>query len=224
MTEGEAFVRFVDKWGRDRTPWLVSALDSLGWPSWSPGCIYARKCDRGSVAPRVQCFTVSGCRSMIERVLVDGGRRDVNSQRDVPVRVALRSGRHRLRWFARRWLPVLAACAGVAVGLSATWGTVEMDSDFEPPTVTGEQAGVDWRPAENEHPAGDELDRVIARVAPDLMSIAGVHGVGRGLHQPGADAIVVHVENDSVRDSLPARVEGYPVLVEVVPGGFGIDW
>ncbi|MGH3874231.1 MAG: hypothetical protein ACRDSR_22475 [Pseudonocardiaceae bacterium] len=38
----------------------------------------------------------------------------------------------------------------------------------------------------------------------------------------GDDAIRVDVEDESVRDRLPKTVEGYPVEVVVVPGGFGI--
>jgi hypothetical protein len=74
-----------------------------------------------------------------------------------------------------------------------------------------------------EQPEGDELDEVIARTAAELKHTKGVHGVGRGYAQPGRDAIVVFVDNDGVKTSLPTEIDGYPVAVEVVPGGFTIQ-
>ena len=117
----------------------------------------------------------------------------------------------------------IAAIGGLVVGSGTTWGAMAM-TQYEEPRQTNERAAL---PVQDESPAGppmDELDTVITRVASELKTTPGVHGVGRGFGTPERDAIVVFVEHAGVADSLPDEIEGHPVVVQVVTGGFNTDW
>lgn len=92
---------------------------------------------------------------------------------------------------------------------------------FEAPRGDDEQAAVPFTPGPG--PARSPIDDVLERNMSALRAIEGVAGVGRGRTPTGDDAIVVHVRDASVRDRLPGDVEGYPVEVIVVPGGFDIQ-
>jgi hypothetical protein len=92
---------------------------------------------------------------------------------------------------------------------------------FEAPHGGEEQAAVPFTPGPGAAPS--PIDAVLERTTPGLRGIEGVVGVGKGLTAAGDDAIVIHVRDASVRDRLPETVEGYPVIVEVVPGGFKIQ-
>jgi hypothetical protein len=92
---------------------------------------------------------------------------------------------------------------------------------FEAPSGDEEQAAVPFAPGPGAAPS--LIDAVLERNAPRLREIDGVTGFGTGRTQAGDAAIIVHVRDASVRDQLPEIVEGYPVVVEVVPGGFGIQ-
>jgi hypothetical protein len=121
---------------------------------------------------------------------------------------------------SRAALAATAAAIGLLLGSACTWGVMTM-TQFEEPRPTGESAQLPMRTPEQ--PAMDELDEVIARTAAELVSRQGVHGVGRGYARPGQDGIVIFVDNDEVKTSLPTEIEGYPVAVETVPGGFTIQ-
>ena len=69
-------------------------------------------------------------------------------------------------------------------------------------------------------PPTDDLDRTIADLAAELKHRLGVHGVGRGYGTPGKDTIVVFVDHENIGEELPKEVDGYPVMIEVVEGGF----
>ena len=118
-------------------------------------------------------------------------------------------------------LATAAAAAGLVVGSGFTWGVIAM-TQFEEPRQAGESAALPTQTP----PLGpmDELDEVVARTASGLKDTRGVHGVGRGFGTPDRDAIVIFVDNAGVRESLPKEIEGYPVIVQVVPGGFSADW
>lgn len=95
--------------------------------------------------------------------------------------------------------------------------------DFTDPLAGGganEQAAVPWQP-DRAGPA-TPLDDMIERYRPQLLAVEGVHGVSHGRTAIGDDAIRVDIERDSVRRQLPTDIEGYPVVVVVVPGGFDI--
>jgi len=93
--------------------------------------------------------------------------------------------------------------------------------DFEAPRGDDEQAAVPFTPGTG--PARSPIDEVLERNISALRAIEGVAGVGHGRTPTGDDAVVVHVGDASVRDRLPGDVEGYPVEVIVIPGGFDIQ-
>jgi hypothetical protein len=53
-----------------------------------------------------------------------------------------------------------------------------------------------------------------------LLEIDGVIGVAHGRTSLGADAVLVHVVDESVRADVPAEIEDFPVEVIIVEGGF----
>jgi hypothetical protein len=117
-------------------------------------------------------------------------------------------------------LASVAAAIGLLVGSGSTWGVMAM-TPFDEPQQAQESAEMPFRTPDQ--PPMDELDEVIARTASELKDRQGVHGVGRGYGRPGEDGIVIFVDNADVKGSLPNEIEGYPVVVEVVPGGFTIQ-
>jgi hypothetical protein len=93
---------------------------------------------------------------------------------------------------------------------------------FDEPRHTGESAALPLQTPPSQ--PMDALDTLILRVSSDYKDTPGVHGVGRGFGRPDRDAIVIFVDNGVVAESLPKEIEGYPVIVDVVQGGFNIDW
>lgn len=94
--------------------------------------------------------------------------------------------------------------------------------DFQEPSPAPEQAAVSFTsppPPPGRQPA---ITAVVERNRARLLTIEGVHGVAEGRSPIGGDAVRIDVDDESVRDRLPTRIEGYPVEVVVVPGGFGI--
>ncbi len=116
-------------------------------------------------------------------------------------------------------LLVLAAAASLLLEV------VSVDSvqgqGFAEPGGVPEQAAVSFIPPPQQKPHSPITD-VVERNRARLHKIEGVHGVSEGRTPIGDDAVRVDVENDAVRDRLPQEIEGYPVEVVVVPGGFGI--
>lgn len=50
--------------------------------------------------------------------------------------------------------------------------------------------------------------------------MVGVEGVAHGLTPDGHDAVLVWVSTAKAAETLPTEIEGYPVVVAHVPGGF----
>src|SRR5690349_4718311 len=66
----------------------------------------------------------------------------------------------------------------------------------------------------------EAVDEVIERIRGDLLGRPGVIGVARGRTEDGADAVVVWVSQPADGEQIPREIEGYPVVVHIVPGGF----
>lgn len=64
------------------------------------------------------------------------------------------------------------------------------------------------------------IDEVLRRLNAEYLTVPGVEGTGRTQTQSGVSALQVWVRHASVAESIPSTFEGYPVIVEVVPGGF----
>lgn len=62
------------------------------------------------------------------------------------------------------------------------------------------------------------IEAVRSRNESRLMAIEGVVGIGVGRTAGGDDAIVVYLRDESARQRVPARIEGYPLEI-VVTGG-----
>lgn len=115
----------------------------------------------------------------------------------------------------RRFLVVLIALlmtmTGVVVMLaSSSFGehdpkseNAELPFSGEPPPAPG-------------HP----MDTVLERFNSKILAIPGVEGTGRTLTSTGADAIQVWIRDSSAAGHVPSMFEGYPVIIEIVPGGF----
>lgn len=114
-------------------------------------------------------------------------------------------------------LLVLTAIASLFLEV-ASMGRAHSEG-FANPGGGSEEAAVSFTPP----PQGRQspIAGVVERNREWLHEIEGVHGVSEGRTQIGNDAIRVDVEDDSVRERLPSEIEGRPVEVVVVPGGFG---
>lgn len=97
----------------------------------------------------------------------------------------------------------------------------QQGEDFAQPGGAPEQAAVSFTPPAQPGPQSP-ITAVVERNRARLHEIEGVHGVSQTRTLIGNDAIRVDVENASVADQLPREIEGYPVEIVVVPGGFGI--
>ena len=92
--------------------------------------------------------------------------------------------------------------------------------DFAEPGGAPEKAPISFTPPS---PQGQSaVAGIIERHRAELANIPGVHGVSEGRTLTGDPAVRIDVEDASVRARLPKEIEGYPVEVVVVPGGFGI--
>ncbi|MGH2532408.1 MAG: hypothetical protein ACRDJW_08885 [Thermomicrobiales bacterium] len=95
------------------------------------------------------------------------------------------------------------------------------DRGFAEPSGASEEAAISFTPPAPQGPQSP-ITGVVERNTTRLSQIEGVHGVGEGRTPIGNDAVRIDVEDDSVRERLPRELEGFPVQVVVVPGGFGI--
>jgi hypothetical protein len=92
--------------------------------------------------------------------------------------------------------------------------------DFAEPGGAPEEAAISFTPP---IPQGQSaVTGVVERNRAELAKIPGVHGVSEGRTPIGDPAVRIDVEDYSVRARLPKEIEGYPVEVVVVPGGFEI--
>jgi hypothetical protein len=94
--------------------------------------------------------------------------------------------------------------------------------EFDAPGEASERAEMHFSPAEHSQMSTSEIDGVIDRHSRELLAIDGVHGVGVGRTPIGDTAVRIDIDNESVRSRLPREVDGYPVEVAIVPGGFDI--
>ena len=99
-------------------------------------------------------------------------------------------------------------------------GNGGQDWDFAEPGGDPEEAAISFTPPNRQ--AQSAIAGVVERHRAELAKIPGVHGVSEGRTPIGDPAVRIDVEDDSVRTRLPKEIEGYPVEVVVVPGGFGI--
>lgn len=94
-------------------------------------------------------------------------------------------------------------------------------ADFEAPARRDEEAALQVGappppPVHDPHP----LDRVLERHRASLAALDGVAGAGHGVTTAGDDAVAIWVSRADVAEQLPSTLDGYPVVVHVVPGGF----
>jgi hypothetical protein len=64
------------------------------------------------------------------------------------------------------------------------------------------------------------LSEALARHRVRLLAIKGVYGVSEGQDPNGQEIVRVDVESTDAASGLPPDVDGFPVRVVVVPGGF----
>ena len=96
----------------------------------------------------------------------------------------------------------------------------EQDWDFTEPAAAREEAAISFTPPTAQGQSA--VTGVVERNRSELAKIPGVHGVSEGRTSIGDPAVRIDVEDDSVRGRLPKEIDGYPVEVVVVPGGFDI--
>lgn len=76
------------------------------------------------------------------------------------------------------------------------------------------------RPAEPPPPdPGNSIAEAIRRHAERLLAIDGIEGIDHGRTAGGTDTIRVHIRDESVRQSVPQEVDGFPVTI-LVTGEF----
>ncbi|MDQ4093604.1 MAG: hypothetical protein M3143_09450 [Actinomycetota bacterium] len=119
-----------------------------------------------------------------------------------------------------RLLSLLVLAAAASLLLEVVLVDVQ-GQGFAEPGGAPEQAAVFFAPLPQQKP-NSPITSVVERSRARLHKIEGVHGVSEGRTSIGDDAVRVDVENELVRDRLPKDIDGYPVEVVVVPGGFGI--
>jgi hypothetical protein len=91
---------------------------------------------------------------------------------------------------------------------------------FEEPAGRGEEAALRATGPPPSSGRADPVDDILERSRPQLLAIPGVVGTGHGRTQKGDDAIIVWVTDAAAAERVPADIEGYPVIVNTVPGGF----
>jgi hypothetical protein len=113
------------------------------------------------------------------------------------------------------WRLLLALAAAYAVAALTEGG-----QGFEEPANGGEEAGL---PVTTPPPAPGErhpIDDILEHSRPELLAIPGVAGIGHGQTADGKDAVIVWVTEAVAAERLPTEIDGYPVIVNTVPGGF----
>lgn len=88
----------------------------------------------------------------------------------------------------------------------------------EPQSERKEEAAVPYNPVPQA--PRTPIEGVIQRHRDSLVAIDGVVGVGHGQTGIGRSAVMLYALKASVADRAPKELEGYPVEVVVVPGGF----
>ncbi|QEG38134.1 hypothetical protein [Roseimaritima ulvae] len=79
-----------------------------------------------------------------------------------------------------------------------------------------EDAAMAYNPDDDEQPTAQRGSRAsLAAAERQLSQRPGVNGMGMSKTPSGQDAIIVYVDNEQTRSSLPSDVEGTPVIGEV---------
>jgi hypothetical protein len=93
--------------------------------------------------------------------------------------------------------------------------------DFEEPAHSREEAALSSTTTPPPSQGGAHpIEDVLERTRPELLAIPGFAGSGHGRTPEGNDAIIVWVTDPDAAKRVPTEIEGYPVIVNVVPGGF----
>ncbi len=74
-----------------------------------------------------------------------------------------------------------------------------------------EEAAISYEPDDD-----DGIQATLAEAERQLLKIKGVKGMGRTKAPTGEDVIVVYVKNKKALSRLPAVIEGYSIVGEVV--------
>lgn len=82
------------------------------------------------------------------------------------------------------------------------------------------QAGTEQAAMAYPGPPSSAADAVIDRARAALRDLPGFVGVGRTRTAIGDEAIAVYMLSTSAADQIPDHLEGLPVQLVVVPGGF----
>jgi hypothetical protein len=89
---------------------------------------------------------------------------------------------------------------------------------FQAPQGTEDAALAPYSPGSEE--SISELEELILAHVPQLVAIQGVVGVAARRSEEGRPRVVVFADRPLDPLSLPPEIGGYPVELEVVPGGF----
>jgi hypothetical protein len=115
----------------------------------------------------------------------------------------------------RRLLQALATAYAVTACTQGGQG-------FEEPTHSREEAALSATTPPPNLGGTHPIDDVLERSRPELLAIPGFGGAGRGQTPDGNDAIIVWVTDHDAAERVPTEIEGYTVIVNIVPGGFRI--
>jgi hypothetical protein len=107
---------------------------------------------------------------------------------------------------------------GEDAALPAT--TPPLSSGFEEPSEMSEDAALPATTPPPSSSGANPIDDILERSRPELLALPGVVGTGHGRTQDGADAIIIWVTDPGAAEHVPTEIEGYPVIVNTVPGGF----
>ena len=109
-------------------------------------------------------------------------------------------------------LPTIAACSMEAGGSG--------NHSFDEPGGVTEAAAVPLGAPPTPYDAPTDMQSALMRARESFIDLPAVTGVAHGLTADGHDALVIYVTDHSATASLPAELDGYPVIIQVVPGGF----
>jgi hypothetical protein len=94
------------------------------------------------------------------------------------------------------------------------------NSSFDEPAGATEEAALPTGPPPTPYDVPPDMQSTLERARESFMKHPAVAGLAHGLTADGRDALVIYVTEQSATASLPDELEGYPVIIQVVPGGF----